>query len=62
MTNNFKTFTEVLQGSKCYEFNGTILTLTGYYSGRQIKLDLSLLDEETLEKLIVDEDEDDYYE
>lgn len=48
----------ILRGSKSYEFNGTILTITSYYGGESVKLDLSLIDEEMLETLIVNDEED----
>ncbi len=58
-----KELNEILQGSKEYKFeygeNGmTVLKITGYYTGKEIKLDLSKLTEEMLEELIVEEGED----
>lgn len=58
-----KELNEILQGSKEYKFeygeNGmTVLKITGYYTGKSIKLDLSKLTEEMLEELIVEEGED----
>lgn len=47
----------LLNGSMRYEFNGSILTITGYYSGDEVKLDLSRLSDEMLEELIVEDDE-----
>lgn len=57
-------FQKILNGSKQYQFDGPVLTITSYYTGEEIKLDLSALDEEMLEQLIVVEDdfEDDYFE
>ena len=54
----------ILAGSKQYQFDGPILTITNYYTGEEIKLDLSRLDEEVLNELIVQDDEfeDDYFE
>ena len=49
----------IINGSKQYKFNGSILEITGYYTGETIRLDLSLLDDEMLETLQV---EDEYYE
>lgn len=56
---------EILRSSKRFEFeeggNGpTILKLTGYYTGKTIKLDLANLTEEMLEELIVEEEGEDY--
>lgn len=48
-----------LRGSMRYEFEGTVLTLTQYYSGKSIRLDLGNITEEMLEELIVDDDEED---
>lgn len=50
---------EVLKGSKQYEFDGTVLTVTGYYTGKQVRLDLSKLTEEMIEELVPEEDEED---
>ena len=51
-----------LRGSMRYEFNGTVLTLTQYYSGKSIKIDLGNINEEMLEELIVpDYDDDEEY-
>ena len=58
-------FLAILKHSMRYEFlrgeNG-VLELTGYYSGKRVKLDLSLIDEETFEQLVVEDDEDDLLE
>lgn len=48
----------ILHGSIRYEFEGTILTVTGYYSGESISLDLGKLTEEMLEELQPDTEED----
>lgn len=48
----------ILRGSKEYEFNGTVLTITPYYGGESVKLDLSLINEEMLETLIVEDDDE----
>ena len=53
-------FQRLLNGSKQYEFEGTVLTITGYYNGKRIAIDLGQLTEEMFEELVVeDEDEDD---
>lgn len=53
----------ILRNSKRYEMNGSILTLTDYYTGESISLDLSQMSEESLEEMIVEEEEeeDDIY-
>lgn len=48
MEDKIKLFKSILNGSKQYEFdygvNGmTVLVLTNYYTGEEIKLDLSVL-------------------
>lgn len=58
-----KELNEILQGSKEYKFeygeNGlTVLKLTGYRTGKTVKLDLSKITEEMLEELIVEEGEE----
>lgn len=49
---------EIINGSKEYKFDGTVLTVKGYYTGEEIKLDLSKLTEEMLEELQPDPEED----
>ena len=53
-------FLAILRHSMRCEFlrgeNG-VLELTGYHSGKRVKLDLSLIDEETFEQLVVEDDE-----
>lgn len=57
----FEKFTNLLFESKQYKFDGSILEITGYYTGNTVKLDLSLLPEDVYQELIVD-DEEDYWE
>lgn len=58
--NEFRT---LINGSLRYEVHGAVLTLTGYYTGKEIRLDLSKITAEMLEEItaeeIEDEDEDD---
>lgn len=57
---------DIIRGSKRFEFedgaNGsTVLVITGYYTGKTLRLDLANIDEEILDTLQVepyDEDED----
>ena len=53
-------FMRLINGSKEYRFEGSVLEIVGYYTGESIKLDLSKITEETLEELIAD-DEEEYY-
>ena len=52
---------KIISGSKRYDFDGdTILTISDYYTGDAVRLDLSRLTEDILDELIVeDEDEED---
>lgn len=56
---DFSEVMEVLNGSKQYEFNGPVLTVIGYYTGKRVKLDLSKLTEEMVEELTPDDEEED---
>ena len=49
----------LLNGSKEYQMEGSILTIRSYRTGEEIKLDLSVLEyyEEVLEEMIIKEDE-----
>ena len=53
---NINEVMEIINGSKRYSIDGPILEITGYYTGKMIKLDLSKLTEEILEELAPDED------
>ena len=49
----------LLNESKEYSMEGSILTIRSYRTGKEIKLDLSVLEyhEEVLEEMIIGEDE-----
>jgi hypothetical protein len=55
---------QIIHGSKQFEFDGSVLIITSYYTGERLRLDLGNLDEEMLEALTpddgdpFDEDED----
>lgn len=53
-----KEFQEIVRGSKEYKFNGTVLEVTGYYSGKRIAIDLGKITEEMLEELQPDEEDE----
>ena len=55
--NDLEQALRILRGSKQYNFNGTVLTVIGYYTGKRISLDLGKLDADMLEAL-ADEYED----
>lgn len=56
MKTNYELLNRILRSSKRYEMNGSVLTLTHYYTGESLMLDLSLLDPETLESIVIEED------
>lgn len=51
-------FTKLINGSLKYEIKNCVLTLTGYYTGKQISLDLSKITAEMLEELAADDEEE----
>ena len=59
---DFSEVMQIIHGSKQYEFHGPVLTVTGYYTGKKVKLDLSRITEEMLEELTLDDEEDEEYE
>lgn len=57
---NYKDFMRVLRNSKRYEMDCYgHLTVTDYYTGEEIALDLTQMDEEMFEQLKVEDEEDD---
>lgn len=55
---DYRTFREIIGGSKQYEFDGTVLTVTGYYTGKRVRIDLSKVTPDMLDEILADEDED----
>lgn len=55
---DFNKAMRIICDSKEFWFDGSVLTIRGYYSGESLKLDLSKLDEEMLEQLQPEEVED----
>lgn len=55
-TDHYELLNRILRSSKRYEMDGSILTLTHYHTGEPLKLDLSLLDPETVEAIAIKED------
>lgn len=41
--NDLEQALRILRGSKQYNFNGTVLTVIGYYTGKRISLDAAFL-------------------
>lgn len=57
---DIETFNKIINGSKQFSFDGSVLTIQHYYSGECVKLDLAAVDEEILERLVyVEEIEED---
>lgn len=54
----YSEFHQMIQGGLRYEINGTELTLTAYWSGQQVTLDLGAIDEEMFELLVSEPEED----
>ena len=52
----------LLNGSIRYEFDGSVLEVQSYWSGKSIKLDLYRITDEMLEELIVEDDDEEEYE
>lgn len=49
---------KLLNGSIRYEMDRGVLTVTGYYTGEEVRLDLNKLTAEMLEELQPDDDEE----
>lgn len=56
---DIKEVMRIINGSKEFYFEGSVLTIKSYYSGKAVKLDLAKLDDDMLEQL-QPEDEDEY--
>ena len=52
-------FLKLINGSIRYEMGRGVLEITGYYTGKSVKLDLTRLNEEMLDELIVTDEEED---
>ena len=53
---DFNETMKIINGSKEFYFEGSVLTIKSYYSGKAVKLDLANLDEEMLEQLQPEDD------
>lgn len=59
----YETFLQIIHGSVQYEIDNGVLTLTGYYTGNEVKIDLNKITPEMLEEIVADpedECEEDY--
>jgi len=54
---DYETFLSIIHGSVRYEIDGTVLTLTGYYTGKEVKIDLSKITPDMLEEIAADPEE-----
>lgn len=55
---DYRTYREIVGGSKEYEFNGMVLTVTGYYTGKRVRIDLSKVTPDMLDEILADDDKD----
>ena len=51
---NIDLFRKILNSSKRYFMDGTELTISDYYTGESITIDLERIEEEVLEDLIIE--------
>lgn len=56
----YKQAKRILAGSKRYEFEDTVLSVTDYFTGDEVRLDLGRVDEDMYEELKAEEMEDDF--
>lgn len=54
----FKTFSDIINGSVQYQISGTVLTLTGYYTGKEVKIDLAKITPEMLEEITAEPEDE----
>ena len=55
---DFNEAMRIINGSKEFYFEGSVLTIKSYYTGKAIKLDLANLDEDMLEQLQPEPEDD----
>lgn len=55
----YNTFLKIIRGSKAYEMDGTVLELTGYYTGKRVRIDLAKITEEMFEEIAEESDSED---
>ena len=56
---DYNEFMRIIRGSKEYRFDGTVLTVINYYTGKKIMLDLAAVTPEMLEELTPCYDDED---
>ena len=59
----YETFLQIIHGSVQYEIDNGVLTLTGYYTGKEVKIDLNKITPEMLDEIVADpedENEEEY--
>lgn len=49
---NYEEFQRMLNRSMSYEIQGSVLTITEYYTGKSVSLDLECITEEMFEDLV----------
>ena len=55
---NYNEFQRMLDRSMSYEIQGSVLTITEYYTGKSVSLDLGCITEEMFEDLVFNNEED----
>lgn len=55
---DFMKFQRLLNKSKSYTFEGSVLTITDYYTGEEVRLDLSMMDEENYNAMLQEDTEE----
>ena len=53
---------DILNGSISYEFDGTVLKVTSYFTGETVRLDLGNITQEMLDELQVEDDNEEEWE
>ena len=66
--NNIENLKEIVNGSKEFKFDGSVLELIGYYTGKRVKIDMRALadllediDEEILEDIFPGDEEEEEF-
>lgn len=54
---NYSDFQRLLKSSKTFTFEGSVLVITDYYTGKKVNLDLSQLSEDVFEEISLTDEE-----
>lgn len=58
LSDEYDEYIRIIHGSKRYEFDGSVLTLTNYRTGHSVSLDMNALDIDTFMEMYVSDDSD----